>query len=387
MSHPLDWLDDALADLDRSGLRRQLATRSSPQGARIDIDCQSLVNFGSNDYLGLASDPQIVAAAREALDQAGWGTGASPLITGRTELHKQLERELAQFEGTEAALLFPTGYVANMGTIAALVGPGDAIFSDSKNHASIIDGCRLSGAAIHVYHHRNIEHLKSLLKEAPATCRRMIVTDTLFSMDGDLAPLPRLVELAAEFGAMLVVDEAHATGVFGRSGRGACEHFSVENSVHVRIGTLSKGLGSLGGFVAGEQRLIDWLSNRARPYFFSTAAPAALVAAGRKALSIVRSEPQRREALLARAKRLREMLREAKLSIGSSESQIIPIILGNPARTMTAAAELRRRGFFVPAIRPPSVPQGESLLRISLTCLHTDQQINDLVAALQDVAR
>jgi 8-amino-7-oxononanoate synthase len=386
MNDPLDWLDDALADLDRRGLRRSLAARIGPQrGDRIEIGGQTLVNFGSNDYLGLAADPRIAAAAKQAIDQYGWGSGASPLVTGRSELHAELERKLAEFEGTEAALLFPSGYAANVGTICALVGKGDAIYSDELNHASIIDGCRLSGAAVHVYRHCQMGQLHELLRQGEPFRRRLIVSDSLFSMHGDISPLSQLVELATEFDAMVMVDEAHATGIYGDYGRGVCEDFGVEWGVHVRVGTLSKALGSHGGFVVGQQRLIDWLANRARPYVFSTAAPAAVAAAGIAALDI--NEPERRKTLYVLASHLREWLLERDLIAPAPISQIIPVILGDADRTMAAAAELRRRGFFVPGIRPPSVPEGQSLLRISVTCLHTQEQIDALVAALCDVAR
>ena len=252
MNGSLDWLDDALADLDRRGLRRSLAARIGPQrGDRIEIGGQSLINFGSNDYLGLAADPRIAAAAKAAIDQYGWGSGASPLITGRSELHAELERKLAEFEGTEAALLFPSGYAANVGTICALVGKGDAIYSDELNHASIIDGCRLSGADVHVYRHDDINHLERMIALGTGFRRKLVVTDSLFSMHGDFAQLAAIAELTERFGAMFMVDEAHATGVFGAFGRGRCDEEGVEPHVHVRIGTLSKSLGSHGGFVGG----------------------------------------------------------------------------------------------------------------------------------------
>ena len=388
MNGPLDWLDDALADLDRRGLRRSLTARSGPQrGDRIEIGGQSLINFGSNDYLGLAADPRIAAAAKAAIDKYGWGSGASPLVTGRSELHAELEGKLAEFEGTEAALLFPSGYAANVGTICALVGKGDAIYSDELNHASIIDGCRLSGAAVHVYRHADAGHLEELLHQSSSVRRRLIVTDTLFSMHGDLAPLLDIVPLAERFGATLMVDEAHATGVFGEGGRGICESLSIEADVPVRVGTLSKALGSHGGFVAGSHQLVDWLSNRARPYVFSTAAPSPVAAAGLEAVRIVQSEPDRRATFNLWITMFHERLAREGMSIRTSISQVIPIILGDASRTMMASAELRKRGFFVPGIRPPSVPEGQSLLRISLTYLHTDDQLDALVAALCEVAR
>ena len=386
--NPLAWLDQALAELDRQSLRRRLMVRVGPQrGDDICVDGRRLANFGSNDYLGLAADAAVVSAVRGVLATHGFGSGASPLITGRGMWHETLERELAAFEGTPAALLFPSGYAANMGTIAALVGKSDAIFSDELNHASIIDGCRLSGAAVHVYRHGDTAHLESLLAAAAPARRKLIVTDTLFSMTGDLAPLRELAELVGRHRAMLMVDEAHATGVFGALGRGACEQFGIERDVHVRVGTLSKALGCSGGFVAGSQNLIDWLANRARPYFFSTAAPEINAAAALAALQIVRNEPQRRMDLLVRAAALRDRLRSAGLQLGRCESQIIPVILGSPDKALAAAAELRRRGFLVPAIRPPSVPEGQSLLRISMTWRHAPEQLDDLASALIEVAQ
>ncbi|MGI8980607.1 MAG: 8-amino-7-oxononanoate synthase [Pirellulaceae bacterium] len=385
MTDPLSWLDDALADLDRRDLRRTLLTRESPQrGDRIELGGRALANYGSNDYLGLASDERLRAAVKSAISDRGWGSGASPLVTGRGSLHRALEAELARFEGTESALLFSTGFAANVGAIASLVGTEDIIFSDAKNHASIIDGCRLSGAQIQIYKHRDVDDLRQSLAVSRHG-RKLIVTDTLFSMDGDLAPLPRIAELAREHGAMLLVDEAHATGVFGKEGRGVCEHLGVEDGVHIRVGTLSKGLGSSGGFVAGSQALIDWLANRARPYVFSTAMPEAMAAAGLAAIRAVQEEPFRRQELLQRATALREQLTSHGLQIGRSESQIIPVILGSPARTMQTAAQLRQAGYFVPGIRPPSVPEGESLLRISLSWLHQPAQLDSLAQTLRQI--
>jgi 8-amino-7-oxononanoate synthase len=389
MSDPLDWLDDALADLDRHDLRRKLSeTARQLRTTTIEVAGQSLINFGSNDYLGLATDPRIKTAVKEAIDQYCWGAGASPLITGRSGLHAELERELANFEGTEAALLFPTGYAANVGAIAALVGKEDAVYSDELNHASIIDGCRLSRAKVEPYRHLDAAHLEELLHAGTSFRRRLIVTDSLFSMHGDFAPLSDLAALARKFNALLMVDEAHATGVFGKNGRGCCERDAVEDLVAVRVGTLSKSLGSMGGFVAASRKLIDWLVNRARPYFFSTAAPVATAAAGLAALEIVQREPHRRHRLLDLAGELHQRLANHKM-IGRSAavSQIVPVILGNPNRAVAASAELRRRGFFVPAIRPPSVPAGQSLLRISLSYSHTNDDIERLIAALRGVAQ
>lgn len=390
MNDPLAWIDDELAGLQRAGLLRSLAVRGGPRdGSRLTLNGHLLANFGSNDYLGLAAqlarepaNHHVLAAMRAA----GWGAGASPLVTGRGEYHARLEAKLAQFEGTEAALLFPSGFAANAGTVAAMVGAGDVIFSDAYNHASLIDGCRLSGARVLVYRHCDVDHLRELVAAETSTTtgarRRLIVTDSLFSMDGDLAPLADIAGLAEQFRAMLMVDEAHATGVFGAQGRGVCELLGVEQAVHVRVGTLSKALGSMGGFVVGEQRLIDWLANRARTYFFSTACPEPVAAAGLAALELVEQEPWRRGELLTLAANLRAALGAQGWPMPERGSQIIPLRVGSPERTMRLSTRLREQGFFVPGIRPPSVPPGESLLRLSLTWEHDAATVSGLLAAV-----
>ena len=424
---PLAWIDEALDELERQDLRRRLTTRGGAQSATITIDGRELVNFGSNDYLGLAADERLAIAARNAAEREGWGSGASPLVSGRSESHAELERRLAEFEGAEAALVFPSGFAANAGIIPALVDEQDAIFGDAKNHASLIDGCRLSKATRFVYSHCDCDALERMLRDASRFRRRLIVTDTLFSMDGDLAPFPRLVELADEFNAMLLLDEAHATGVFGPTGCGVLDdnfrlpplggegwgggqrargdHPSLTLPIEgrgpeefvaairdrspasshrhiIRVGKLSKALGSGGGFVCGSRSLIDWLANRARTYVFSTAQPPAVSAAALAALEIVRTEPHRREQLLATAAQLRHELRTQGWNIGRSESQIIPLIIGDAKRTLELGTTLREAGYFIPAIRPPTVPEGESLLRLSLCYHHTPEIIAALTSIL-----
>jgi 8-amino-7-oxononanoate synthase len=380
--NPLAWIDEELQSLERAGLRRRLAVRAGAQTARVTLDGWELVNFGSNDYLGLAADERLVAAAREAIEHEGWGSGASPLVSGRSASHAELERRLAELEGTEAALVFPSGFAANAGVIPALVDEPDAIFADAKNHASLIDGCRLSRAARFVYPHGDCDALQVLLQRAAGYRRRLIVSDSLFSMDGDFAPLEQLVELAEQFDAMLLVDEAHATGVIGEQGRGVVEELQLHDRVHIRIGTLSKALGTGGGFVCGRQSLIDWLANRARSYVFSTAQPGAASAAAVVALDIVEQEPFRRRELIERAAELRLRLRNQGWNTGTSASQIIPLLIGDADRTMRLAARLRDAGYFVPGIRPPSVPEGESLLRLSLCYHHTPEMIDELLGEL-----
>ncbi|MCA9185780.1 MAG: 8-amino-7-oxononanoate synthase [Pirellulaceae bacterium] len=395
--NPLRWIDDRLRELDARHLRRRLQTRRGPQdttiliGERDDIGYSDefvpsgrpLINLSANDYLGLARDPRLAEAARAEAVRSGWGAGASPLVTGRGAAQASLENAIAEFEQTEAALVFTSGFAANAGTIPALVGTGDHVLSDAQNHASIIDGCRLSGATIHVYRHRSVDHARDLLEQIPDSDKGhiLMVTDTLFSMDGDLAPLAELAQLAATYQAMLMVDEAHATGVFGAAGRGVCEALGVEEGVHVRVGTLSKALGCNGGFVAGSRNLIDWLANRARSYVFSTALPGPVCAAAERALELVMSEPLRRERVLAHASYLRNALGSKGWAMDSSPSQIVPLRVGEPQRAVEFSTRLRQLGFLVPAIRPPSVPTGQSLLRISLNSQLDAEDLHQLVAA------
>ena len=383
MAHPLDWITAGLHSLDNQGLRRKLSTRNSSYlGQTIRLNGQDLIAFASNDYLGLAAEA-LVPAVHRAIDTVGWGSGASPLICGHGAIHAELERQLALFEGTDAALLFPSGFAANLGSITALAGRGDAIYSDAKNHASIIDGCRLSGATTFVFPHRDVTALHQLLEDSATFRRRLIVTDSLFSMDGNLAPLDKLAELAEQFHAMLMVDEAHATGLFGKDGRGVSQHLRAEDGIHLRIGTLSKALGAIGGFAAGAQRVIDWLVNRARSYVFSTALPEAAAAAGLESLRLVHEEPHRRTHLLERSTHLRAQLRQQNWNLGTTSSQIIPLYVGTPQAAVDLSTKLRQEGFLLPAIRPPSVPAGESLLRISLTYGHTPRSIDALVSTLE----
>lgn len=382
----LSWLSGELSHLDERHLRRHLRTRQSPQGPRIEVDGQSYINFAANDYLNLASDPRLQQAALAAAQRLGWGAGASPLIVGHSSAHVELEQHLARWLQTEAALVFSSGVAANIGTISALVHRGDAVYSDALNHASIIDGCRLSRATIHIYHHGDVQHLRKLLSDTASHARRrLLVTDSLFSMHGDVAPLPELVELAEEFDCMLMVDEAHATGVWGVRGTGLVEEFGLEAQIPIRLGTLSKGLGCCGGFVAGRQELIDWLINRARSYIFSTAPPAPSTAAAVAAIEIAQQESQRRGQLRELATHLAAELQKQGWQVGTGRpgpvTQILPIVIGDAQGVLEAAAWLREQGVWVPAIRPPSVSPGESCLRISLMAGHTPEMIAQLLTA------
>ncbi|HUG91982.1 MAG TPA: 8-amino-7-oxononanoate synthase [Planctomycetaceae bacterium] len=379
----LPWLADDLDDLARQNLRRERRTVTPLPDGRCRVEDRTLVNFASNDYLNLANDPRVVEAARQAFGEAGAGARASALVCGRTAWHEQLEARLATFERQEAAVLFPTGYAANVGTIAALAGPDDLVCCDRLNHSSLVDGCRLSRAKLLVYRHDRLDRLARALHKARTRRRRLIVTDGVFSMDGVLAPLRALCELADKFDAALIVDEAHASGVFGEHGRGAAEHLGVEDRGIVRIGTLSKAVGALGGFVAGPQPLIDWLWNTARTQMFSTALPPAVCAAATAAIDIIESEPWRRERLHALSERLRQPLAAARIrTVPNSTGPIVPVVVGLPEAAVAAGRALEEAGFLVASNRPPTVPRGTSRLRISLTCAHGEDDVDRLAGAL-----
>lgn len=375
-----------LAELDARSLRRAVVTPDSGQGPRVELDGESLLNFTSNDYLGLARDPRVVEGAVKAARRYGASVSASRLLCGSTPLHDELERRLATLKGCEAALLFSAGYLANLGVLSALVGPGDAIFSDELNHASIIDGCRLSRADAVVYRHLDTDHLGELLARSGAHCRKLIVTETVFSMDGDLAPLPDLLRLAAQHDALVILDEAHATGVLGHAGSGALSHFGLDPAglpVPVAIvGTLSKALGAAGGFVAADETLIAYLLNRARPFIFNTALPPPVVGAVHAALDVVAAEPNRRLQLERLATRLRGGLDAAGYPTTPSETQIVPMRLGEPESALRMERRLRSAGVLAKAIRPPTVPVGTSRVRFNVMATHSEADIDHVVAAV-----
>ncbi|RMG21173.1 MAG: 8-amino-7-oxononanoate synthase [Deltaproteobacteria bacterium] len=383
-SDPLAFLQDGLRDLEARGLLRSRVTVEGPQGATLRIGGREVVNFSSNDYLGLASHPALVAAAKEALDRYGVGSGASRLITGDTEAHRALEQELADLKGTEAVLVFNSGYHANTGIIPALVGEGDVVFSDALNHASLIDGCRLAKAERVVYRHVDPEDLESHLRRHRTARRKLIVTDALFSMDGDLAPLPELCEIAERHGALLMVDEAHATGVFGPRGAGVAAHFGVTDRVQVHMGTLGKALGAFGAYVAGRATLVEWLFNRARSFVFTTGLPPTVCAAARAAVTLPEGEVLRGR-LWANVAYLKRGLEALGFEASASPSQIVPLVLGDARRTMEASDALKARGLWVQGIRPPTVPEGTSRLRITVMATHSQAHLDRLLEGLGEV--
>jgi 8-amino-7-oxononanoate synthase len=380
-------MDDELDERRRRGLYRVRRRLLSGQGPRVRYRGREFVNFSSNDYLALAGDPRLARAAAAAARRYGCGAGASPLVSGHLPPLRALERALARWEGTEAALVFSSGFAANLALVGSLAGGGDAVFSDERNHASLIDGCRLSRARTHVYRHGDLDHLADLLRgEAGRARRRLIVSDSVFSMDGDLAPLVGLLDLAQRFDALLLIDEAHATGVLGPGGRGVSELLPPEarrSERLIKVGTLSKALGAQGGFVCGPRRLVRWLVNHARPYVFSTALAPPVAAAARAALPVVRQEPERRGRLLALAEQLRDGLRALGHDVGESRCHIVPLIVGGARAAVALSAGLEEHGLLVPAIRPPSVPEGAARLRISLTAGHADADVEVLLTALR----
>jgi 8-amino-7-oxononanoate synthase len=378
-------LTEELAALESQALRRRLtAVDEMLPGGKVRVGGRVLLNLSSNDYLGLAQDSRLIQAAQKAAERWGVGAGASRLVTGHLALHEAVEAKLADFKGTEAAVIFSTGYMANLGVISALAGPGDEILCDRLNHASIYDGIRLSGAELRRFPHRDLDRLEKLLKEAPAGRTRLIITDSVFSVDGDLAPLRELVELKDRHGALLMIDEAHATGVLGPKGAGLAEALEVAGRIDVHMGTFSKALGSLGGYVAGDRPLIHYLHNKARAFIYSTALPPPVLGAIDKALDLVAGYPEPRHHLLDQAEIFRHELSQAGFDTLGSETQIIPVLVGENARTLEFAARLRQEGLMAVALRPPTVPPGKARVRFSLSAAHSAA---DLAQARETIIR
>jgi len=434
-----DFIRRTLDDLGARGLLRHLVAMGSAAGPHVRLGGRTVLQFASNNYLGLAGDPRVKEAARRAIDRWGWGAGASRLVSGHTEAHEALEADLARFMGTGATLVFPTGYMANLGVVAALAGRGDTVVMDRASHASLYDAVRLAGArmvrypqcdaqaaarsltvAARIPRHasrpggmvipkgdhvsgfgargaaqghrsltvaaRKVAARKGATQGAAAgkgaRGRAVLATDTVFSMDGSAAPLAALADLCGRQGAMLLVDEAHALGVLGPTGAGLAEELGAAWAVTATVGTLSKALGGVGGFVAARREVIDLIVNRARSFIYTTALPAAACEAARAALDILRAEPERRERLRALSRSLRDRLRQAGLDVPEGETPIVPVVVGEPERALALAAALLEKGIFCPAIRPPTVPPGTSRLRISLTAEHTEEDVERLAGAL-----
>ena len=385
MTDALGFLKEELAELERDGLMLHPRTLEGPQGARARYDGRDVINLASNNYLGLANHPRLNEAASRAATELGSGSGAVRTIAGQMTMHRELESRFAAFKHAEAALMFQSGFTSNAGTVAAILTKNDVIVSDRLNHASIIDGARLSRAEIAVFDHRDADHADRLLTETARPGRRqLLITDGVFSMDGDIASLPDLVEVAERHGVIMMVDDAHATGVLGEGGAGTVEHFGLRGRVDIQVGTLSKAIGVMGGFIAGPQHLIDWLANRGRPYLFSTSAPPPVVAACMAALDVIADEPDRLERLWSNANLLKDGLGELGFDTGASQTPITPVITGDEGRTQAFARRLFDQGVFCPAIVFPTVGKGMARVRTIVTADHTD---DDLREALEAFAR
>lgn len=386
MNTPHDSLDQrlapALAARQRDHLYRQRRLLQSAQGTEVSVDGKSYIGFSSNDYLGLASHPEVTAALQRAADRYGVGSGASHLVNGHSIEHHALEEELAAFTGRPRALLFSTGYMANLGAVNALVGKGDAVFEDRLNHASLLDAGLLSGARFQRFLHNDSSSLEQRLRASDAE-RKLIVVDGVFSMDGDIAELPTMAALAQQHGAWLMVDDAHGFGCLGATGGGCAEHFGLSVAqLPILMGTLGKAFGTFGAFVAGSEVLIETLIQEARSYIYTTAMPPAVAAATRVSLRLLQAETWRRERLQALIGRFRRGAEQLGLALMDSPTPIQPVLLGDESRTLAVAAHLQQAGFLVGAIRPPTVPKGSARLRITLCANHTDSQVDQLLDAL-----
>lgn len=381
-------IKEELAEIREKGLYRVIRTVETAQAPRVTIDGRDMILLCSNDYLGLANHPKVKEAALDAIEKYGFGSGASRLVSGTMTAHREFEERFAKFKGTEAALLFNSGYAANAGVIPAMTGFDDTIFSDRLNHASIVDGCRLSRADFRRYRHLDMKALERYLsyhaKHNGEGGRKLIVTDGVFSMDGDIAPLDKILSLAKEYDCMLMVDDAHGTGVLGKSGRGTSEHFGIApEDIDIYMGTLGKALGSYGAYVAGSRELIDYLVNKARPFIYSTSLPPAMAAAAIAAIEIMEDEPERRKRLLKNAATLRHGLRDIGFEIMDSHTQIIPILTGDSDVACKMMDLLMDEGIYVLAIRPPSVPEGTSRLRVTVTSEHSEADLNKAIDAFK----
>jgi glycine C-acetyltransferase len=382
---PLSYLSAELATLKDAGLYRRLRVLEDEQKASTTFDHRSVVNLSSNNYLGLTTHPRLRARAIEAVERLGVGSGSVRTIAGTMAIHMELERRLAEFKKTEAVVVFQSGFTANAGTVSSILTKDDVVVSDELNHASIIDGSRLSRAAIKVFPHKDVDAARRILQSLPAGQRKLLITDGVFSMDGDLGALPGLCDLAEEFGCIMMVDDAHASGVFGANGRGTIDHFQVHGRVDVQVGTLSKAIGVLGGYVAGSRALVEFLYHRARPFLFSTSHPPAVAAACLAALDVLLEEPQIIDRLWENTRFFKAGLQQLGFNTGMSESPITPVIVGDGARAMTLSDRLFEAGVFAQGIGFPTVPQGKARVRTIVTATHTEDELQFALDAFKKV--
>ena len=378
------WKTELQAIIDQH-LLRELSVIDSPASPIVDREGQKTLLMASNNYLGLADHPSLKHAAQAAIQKFGVGAGASRLLSGSQTPHHDLELALAQFTGTEAALTFSSGYATNLGVIPCLAKANGLILADRLCHASLLDGCRLSRATLRIFHHNDLEHLQQLLAKRPANRPTLIITEGVFSMDGDLAPLPDLVRLAEQYHATLLMDDAHGTGVMGPTGKGTIEHFGLDPGHILHMGTLSKALGTSGGFLAGSQDCITYLINTARSFIYSTAPPPAMAAAAQTALEMIQQDPERRARLWNNREHMHTGLTAMGYQLTPTQSPILPILLNDPQLAVDMSQRLQQQGVYIPAIRPPTVPKGTSRLRVTVTADHSLEQLNFALKALQRV--
>ncbi len=384
---PLAYLATELESLARDGLYRRLRVLDGEQAAETSVDGRVVVNLSSNNYLGLTTHARLRARAIEAIQRFGVGSGSVRTIAGTMAIHLELERQLAAFKQTEAVVVFQSGFTANAGTVSSLLTKDDVVVSDELNHASIIDGCRLSRAAIKVFPHKDVDAARRILRDLPAAPRKLLITDGVFSMDGDLGPLPELCAVAEEFGCIMMVDDAHASGVFGRNGRGTIDHFGMHGRVDVQVGTLSKAIGALGGYVAGSRSLVEFLYHRARPFLFSTSHPPAVAATCLAALEVLMEEPGLIERLWNNTRFFKAGLAALGFDTGPSESPITPVIVGDAALAMTLSDRLFAHGVFAQGIGFPTVSRGRARVRTIVTATHTREELQFALDAFATVGR
>jgi len=381
------WIEQELASLKEQGLLANIRTIESPMDGWVTIEGRRVLNFCANNYLGLANHPKLREAAKQAIDQYGIGPGAVRTIAGTMSLHVQLEKRLAEFKGVEAAITFQSGFAANLATIPALVGPDDVIFSDELNHASIIDGCRLSRAQIVRYAHCDPDDLRRVIKETEVKNRAIIITDGVFSMDGDIAPLPELYEVASEYGYLLMVDDAHGEGVLGRGGRGIVDHFGLHGKVDIEVGTMSKAFGVIGGIVAGKKVIVEWLRQRGRPFLFSSAMTVPDVAACLAGVDLLESSTEQVARLWANAEYFKSRMQQMGFDTGRTQTPIVPVMLGEAPLAQEFSRRLFEEGVFAMAIGFPTVPRGKARIRVMNTAAHTQEDLERGLAAFEKVGK
>ena len=386
--HDLDFITQRLNELKEQGVYRKLPVLESPSGPRCIVNGKNVINLSSNNYLGLANHPRLREAGKKAIDKWGMGAGAVRTIIGTMSIHEELEEKLAKFKHVEAVLVFQSGFTANAGAIPGIVDKGDVIISDELNHASIIDGCRLSKADVVRYKHSDMEDLERVINEVKDNYNiKLIITDGVFSMDGDIAKIPEIVELAEKYGCLTYVDDAHSSGVLGKSGQGSAHHFGLSDRVDVQIGTLSKAIGVVGGYVAGRRNLIDWLNHRGRPFLFSTAAPPAVAAACIEAINILSESTELTDRMWDNANHFKKKLNELGFNTGKSETPITPVITGDDRKAVELSKRLFEEGVFAQAIVFPTVPKGGARVRTIVTAAHTKDDLDEAAAAFAKVGR